>query len=118
MLNKLLVKVMKKFSYVQNLENKIEQLKALETRLRDEKGCAVCEKNNMLAELNKQDYKLKNLECALIDMIENPHMIFSSVGGGNRYVLIDKKVMKANKEREVKFSLMFPENKVKVEVRE
>lgn len=100
------------------MEIKISQLEAVNHTLMLQKSAAIVEKNNIRAELNKQEYKLKNLECAMVDMIENPHMIFSSVGGGNRYVLIDKKAMKANKEREVKFSLMFPENKVKVEVRE
>ena len=51
-------------------------------------------------------------------MIEKPHMVFAHPGSDNRYVLIDKKEMKANEEREIKFSLTFPENKVKVEVRE
>ena len=83
-----------------------------------QKSDAIVEKNNILAELNKQEYKLKNLECALIDMIEKPHMVFAHPGSDNRYVLIDKKEMKANEEREIKFSLTFPENKVKVEVRE
>lgn len=118
MFNKLLIKIVKKVGYVKDLETRVEQLKAVETRLREEKGDAVVEKNNILAELNKQEYKLKNLECALIDMIEKPHMVFAHPESDNRYVLIDKKEMKANEEREIKFSLTFPENKVKVEVRE
>lgn len=77
MFNKLLIKIVKKVGYVKDLETRVEQLKAVETRLREEKGDAVVEKNNILAELNKQEYKLKNLECALIDMIEKPHMITS-----------------------------------------
>lgn len=37
MLNKLLIKMVKRFRYVQDLESRIEQLKAVETRLREEK---------------------------------------------------------------------------------
>ena len=114
----MLNRILKKLKFVKEMEIKISQLEAVNHTLMLQKSAAIVEKNNIRVELNKQEYKLKNLECAMVDMIENPHMIFSSVGGGNRYVLIDKKVMKANKEREVKFSLMFPENKVKVEVRE
>ena len=113
----MLNRILKKLKFVKEMVIKISQLEAVNHTLMLQKSAAIVEKNNIRAELNKQEYKLKNLECAMVDMIENPHMIFSSVGGGNRYVLIDKKAMKANKEREVKFSLMFPENKVKVEVR-
>ena len=41
MLNKLLIKIVKKVGYVQELETRVEQLKAVETRLREEKGDAV-----------------------------------------------------------------------------
>lgn len=41
MFNKLLIKIIKKFDYVKNLEINVEQLKAVETRLREEKGDAV-----------------------------------------------------------------------------
>lgn len=44
MLKKLLIKFVKKFDYVQNLETKIEQLTAVEKRLREEKGDALVEK--------------------------------------------------------------------------
>ena len=37
MFNKLLIKIIKKFDYVKNLEINVEQLKAVETRLREEK---------------------------------------------------------------------------------
>lgn len=116
----MLNKILKKFKFVKELEIKISQLEAVNHTLMIQKSEAVVEKNNIQAELNKQEYKLKNLECALIDMIENYHMIFVDVGRGseNKYVLIDKKKMEANEGREVRFSLTFPENKVKVEVRE
>jgi hypothetical protein len=114
----MLNRILKKLKFVKEMEIKISQLEAVNHTLMLQKSDAIVEKNNILAELNKQEYKLKNLECALIDMIEKPHMVFAHPGSDNRYVLIDKKEMKANEEREIKFSLTFPENKVKVEVRE
>lgn len=36
MFNKLLIKIIKKFDYVKNLEINVEQLKTVETRLREE----------------------------------------------------------------------------------
>ncbi len=114
----MLNRILKKLKFVKEMEIKISQLEAVNHTLMLQKSAAIVEKNNILAELNKQEYKLKNLECALIDMIEKPHMVFAHPGSDNRYVLIDKKEMKANEEREIKFSLTFPENKVKVEVRE
>ena len=118
MLNKLLIKILKRFGYVQMLEDLNDCFERKVKELENIKNNTIVERNNILAEKNRQEYKLKNLECALIDMIENPHMVFAHPGSDNRYVLIDKKEMKANEEREIKFSLMFPENKVKVEVRE
>lgn len=47
MFNKLLIKIIKKFDYVKNLEINVEQLKAVETRLCEEKGDAVREKNRL-----------------------------------------------------------------------
>lgn len=114
----MLNRILKKLKFVKEMEIKISQLEAVNHTLMLQKSAAIVEKNNILAELNKQEYKLKNLECALIDMIEKPHMVFAHLGSDNRYVLIDEKEMKANEEREIKFSLTFPENKVKVEVRE
>lgn len=114
----MLNRILKKLKFVKEMEIKISQLEAVNHTLMLQKSDAIVEKNNILAELNKQEYKLKNFECALIDMIEKPHMVFAHPGSDNRYVLIDKKEMKANEEREIKFSLTFPENKVKVEVRE
>lgn len=114
----MLNRILKKLKFVKEMEIKISQLEAVNHTLMLQKSAAIVEKNNTLAELNKQEYKLRNLECAMVDMIENPHMIFANAGSGNRYVLIDKNKMKANEEKEIKFSLMFPENKVKVEVRE
>ena len=114
----MLNRILKKLKFVKEMEIKISQLEAVNHTLMLQKSDAIVEKNNILAELNKQEYKLKNLESALIDMIEKPHMVFAHPGSDNRYVLIDKKEMKANEEREIKFSLTFPENKVKVEVRE
>ena len=114
----MLNRILKKLKFVKEMEIKISQLEAVNHTLMLQKSAAIVEKNNILAELNKQEYKLKNLECALIDMIEKPHIVFAHPGSDNRYVLIDKKEMKANEEREIKFSLTFPENKVKVEVRE
>ena len=114
----MLNRILKKLKFVKEMEIKISQLEAVNHTLMLQKSAAIVEKNNILAELNKQEYKLKNLECALIDMIEKPHMVFAHPGSDNRYVLIDKKEMKSNEEREIKFSLTFPENKVKVEVRE
>ena len=114
----MLNRILKKLKFVKEMEIKISQLEAVNHTLMLQKSDAIVEKNNILAELNKQEYKLKHLECALIDMIEKPHMVFAHPGSDNRYVLIAKKEMKANEEREIKFSLTFPENKVKVEVRE
>lgn len=114
----MLNRILKKLKFVKEMEIKISQLEAVNHTLMLQKSAAIVEKNNILAELNKQEYKLKNLECALIDMIEKPHMVFAHPGSDNRYVLIDEKEMKANEEREIKFSLTFSENKVKVEVRE
>ena len=114
----MLNRILKKLKFVKEMEIKISQLEAVNHTLMLQKSAAIVEKINILAELNKQEYKLQNLECALIDMIEKPHMVFAHPGSDNRYVLIDKKEMKANEEREIKFSLTFPENKVKVEVRE
>ena len=70
MFNKLLIKIIKKFDYVKNLEINVEQLKAVETRLREEKGDAVREKNRLAL-------KVKYMESVVIDLIENPHMIFT-----------------------------------------
>ena len=41
MLNKLLIKIVKKVGYVQELETRVEQLKAVETRLREDKWVLV-----------------------------------------------------------------------------
>ena len=51
MLNKLLIKIVKKVGYVQELETRVEQLKAVETRLREEKGDAVIEKKRAALKL-------------------------------------------------------------------
>lgn len=68
MFNKLLIKIIKKFDYVKNLEINVEQLKAVETRLREEKGDAVREKNRLAL-------KVKYMESVVIDLIENPHVV-------------------------------------------
>ena len=47
MFNKLLIKIIKKFAYVKNLEINVEQLKAVETTHPEEKGDAVREKNRI-----------------------------------------------------------------------
>ena len=70
MLNKLLIKIVKKVGYVQELETRVEQLKAVETRLREEKGDAVIEKK-------RAALKLKYLESVVIDLIQQPHMVFA-----------------------------------------
>ena len=74
MFNKLLIKIVKKVGYVKNLEINVEQLKAVETRLREEKGDAVREKNRLAL-------KVKYMESVVIDLIENPHMIFTDEHG-------------------------------------
>jgi len=57
MFNKLLIKIVKKVGYVKDLETRVEQLKAVETRLREEKGDAVREKNNGLCRYTGKVYK-------------------------------------------------------------
>lgn len=64
MFNKLLIKIIKKFDYVKNLEINVEQLKAVETRLREEKGDAVREKNRLAL-------KVKYMESVVIDLMNS-----------------------------------------------
>ena len=109
MLNKLLIKVMKKFSYVQNLETKVEQLKAVETRLREEKSDAVCEKN-------RQALKLKYLEGIVIDMLEQPHMVFADAQG--KFISVEESVLKENENKHVSCVHSFPMNRIVVRIEE
>lgn len=92
MLNKLLIKIVKKVGYVQELETRVEQLKAVETRLREEKGDAVIEKK-------RAALKLKYLESVVIDLIQQPHMVFADAKG--KFISIDEADLDANKNKYV-----------------
>ena len=92
MFNKLLIKIIKKFAYVKNLEINVEQLKAVETRLREEKGDAVREKNRLAL-------KVKYMESVVIDLIENPHMIFTDEQG--KFISIDEAALRENENKHV-----------------
>ena len=85
MFNKLLIKIVKKVGYVKNLEINVEQLKAVETRLREEKGYAVREKNRLAL-------KVKYMESVVIDEAalkenENKHVMCVHSFPVNRIVL-------------------------------
>ncbi len=109
MLNKLLIKMVKRFRYVQDLESRIEQLKAVETRLREEKGDAVVEKNRAALKLNY-------LESVVIDLIQQPHMVFADAKG--EFISIDEADLDANKNKYVKCTHTFPENRIMMRVKE
>lgn len=109
MLKILLIKFLKNFSYVQNLETKIEQLKAVETRLREEKGNAVVEKN-------KAAFKLEYLEAAVIHMIEQPYMVLSDAEG--RFISIDADSIDKNENKYIKCAHTFPMNRIVIRVKE
>lgn len=109
MLKKLLIKFVKKFDYVQNLETKIEQLTAVEKRLREEKGDALVEKK-------KTALKLKYLESVVIVVIQQPHMVFADAQG--KFISIDEADLDANKNKYVKCTHTFPENRIMVRVKE
>lgn len=109
MFNKLLIKIIKKFDYVKNLEINVEQLKAVETRLREEKGDAVREKNRIAL-------KLKYLESVVIDVIQQPHMVFADTQG--KFISIDEADLDANKNKYVKCTHTFLENRIMVRVKE
>lgn len=93
MLNKLLIKIVKKVGYVKDLETRVEQLKAVETRLREEKGDAVIEKK-------RAALKLKYLESVVIDLIQQPHMVFADAKA--KFISIDEADLDANKNKYVK----------------
>lgn len=109
MLNKLLIKIVKKVGYVKDLETRVEQLKAVETRLREEKGDAVIEKKGAAL-------KLKYLESVVIDLIQQPHMVFADAKG--KFISIDEADLDANKNKYVKCTHTFPENRIMVRVKE
>ena len=102
MFNKLLIKIIKKFDYVKNLEINVEQLKAVETRLREEKGDAVREKNR--------------LALKVIDLIENLHMIFTDEQG--KFISIDESALKENENKHVMCVHSFPVNRIVLRVKE
>lgn len=109
MLKKLLIKVIKKSSYVQELEARVKQLKEIETRLREEKS-------DMVIEKNRTALRLKYLENALIDMIENPHMIFEDVEG--KFISIDPDVLDKNENKHITCVHTFPVNRIVIRVKE
>jgi len=109
MFNKLLIKIVKKVGYVQELETRVEQLKAVETRLREEKGDAVVEKNRAALKLNY-------LESVVIDLIQQPHIVFADAQG--KFISIDEADLDANKNKYVKCTHTFPENRIIVRVKE
>lgn len=109
MLNKLLIKIVKKVGYVQELETRVEQLKAVETRLREEKRDAVIEKK-------RAALKLKYLESVVIDLIQQPHMVFADAKG--KFISIDEADLDANKNKYVKCTHTFPENRIMMRVKE
>ena len=106
MFNKLLIKIIKKFDYVKNLEINV---KAVETRLREEKGDAVREKNRLAL-------KVKYMESVVIDLIENPHMIFTDEQG--KFISIDEAALKENENKHVMCVHSFPVNRIVLRVKE
>lgn len=106
MLNKLLIKILKKFKYVNGLENRGKQLEAVVERLQNEKSEAVVENK-------RQAYKLKQLESTVVNMIEEPHMIYADTSG-NKYVFVDVEAVEKNEDKRIDMSLTFPLNKFKV----
>lgn len=108
MLNKLLVKILNKFEYVNELENKRIQLEAVVERLQNEKSEAV-------AENKRQEFRYKQLESAMVNMIEEPHMIFADAQG--KYVCIDPNVIEKNKNKYVTCVHSFPVNSIILRVK-
>lgn len=75
----MLNRILKKLKFVKEMEIKISQLEAVNHTLMLQKSTAVIEKNNTLAELNKQEYKLKQVRHYEELISNNPEWQFVGV---------------------------------------
>lgn len=105
----MLNRILKKFKFVKELEIKISQLEAVNHTLMIQKSEAVVEKK-------RAALKVKYLESAVVDMIENPHVFFVDANG--KFISIAEADLEKNKHKHVTCVHSLPANRIEIRVRE